>query len=159
VPTADDLAADQAAVDLAQINVQIARQNLAAATLTSPLTGTVASVSGNSTTAVVTILSPGSYLVSATVPLSVIDKIEVGQDTQVRPDVLSQTLDGTVATIGVLTSSTSTSSSATFPITVAVRSPDATLYDGSGAAVTIRVGQVDGVLTVPSSAVHTDGSR
>ena len=45
VATAEDLSADQAAIDLAQLNVQIATQNLAAATLTSPLSGTVAAVS------------------------------------------------------------------------------------------------------------------
>jgi multidrug efflux pump subunit AcrA (membrane-fusion protein) len=138
------LAADQAAIDLDQVNVQIAQQNLAAATLTSPLAGTVAavnltagsSVSADSSTAVISVLAPGSYLVSATVPLS-----------------------GTVAAIGVLKSSSSTSTATSFPITVAVQSSGATLYDGSGAAVTISVGKVDGVLTVPSSAVHTDGSR
>ena len=161
------MAADQAAIDLDQVNVQIAQQNLAAATLTSPLAGTVAavnltagsSVSADSSTAVISVLAPGSYLVSATVPLSAVDKIQVGQQADVRPDVLNSSLTGTVAAIGVLKSSSSTSTATSFPITVAVQSSGATLYDGSGAAVTISVGKVDGVLTVPSSAVHTDGSR
>jgi hypothetical protein len=116
-------------------------------------------VSANSSTAVISVLAPGSYLVSATVPLSAVDKIQVGQQAAVRPDVLNGTLTGTVAAIGVLSSSSSTSTATSFPITVAVQSPDATLYDGSGASVTFSVGKVDGVLTVPSSAVHTDGSR
>jgi len=108
---------------------------------------------------VISVLAPGSYLVSATVPLSAVDKIQVGQQADVRPDVLNSSLTGTVAAIGVLKSSSSTSTATSFPITVAVQSSGATLYDGSGAAVTISVGKVDGVLTVPSSAVHTDGSR
>jgi RND family efflux transporter MFP subunit len=167
VPTAEDLAADQAAIDLDRVNVQIAQQNLASATLTSPLAGTVAAVSiaagstvsANSSTAVISVLAPGSYLVSATVPLADVDKIKVGEPARVRPDVATNELTGTVASIGVIKSAVSTTSGTSFPVTVAVQSPNTMLYDGSGAAVTISVGEVDGVLTVPSSAVHTEGSR
>lgn len=167
VPTAEDLAADQAAIDLDQVNVQIAQQDLVAATLTSPLAGTVAAVSitagstvsANLSTAVISVLAPGSYFVSATVPLADVDKIKVGEPAGVRPDVATDELTGTVASIGVLTSAASTTSGTAFPVTVAVQSPNALLYDGSGAGVTISVGKVDGVLAVPSSAVHTEGSR
>ena len=56
--------------------------------------------------------------------------------------------------IGILNSSTD-SSTASFPVTVAL-TPTAgtTLFDGTGAAVAVTVGDVNNVLTVPTSAVH-----
>jgi multidrug efflux pump subunit AcrA (membrane-fusion protein) len=58
----------------------------------------------------------------------------------------------------VLKSSTSTTSATSFPVTIALDPADSTLYSGSGATVSITIGKVDNVLTVPSSAVHTEGS-
>jgi RND family efflux transporter MFP subunit len=167
VPSAEDLAADQAAIDLAQINVQIAQQNLASATLTSPIAGTVAAVSivpgttvsESSTTAVITVLAPGAYRVATTAPLAVIDKVKVGQQATVRVDGVDTPLTGTVATIGLLKASTSTSSTTTYPVMIALDPTDTTLYTGSGATVSVTIGQVDNALTVPSSAIHTEGSR
>jgi hypothetical protein len=94
VATAEDLTADQAAIDLDQLNVQIAEQNLSAATLTSPLGGTVAAVSitagstvsAASRTPVITVLAPSNYQVATTAALAVIDKIQVGQQATVRVD-------------------------------------------------------------------------
>jgi len=167
VATAEDLTADQAAIDLDQLNVQIATQNLAAATLTSPLAGTVAAVSitagstvgAASSTAVITVLAPGNYQVATTAALTVIDKIQVGQRASVRVDGVDTPLTGTVATIGMLKATSTTSSTTAFPVTIALDPVSSTLYTGSGASVSITIGKVDDVLTVPSSAVHTEGSR
>ena len=52
----------------------------------------------------ITVLSTGSYQVSTTVPLTVVDKIAVGQQATVRVNGADTALNGTVASIGVLKS-------------------------------------------------------
>ena len=73
--SADQIAADQAAVDAANAQLAAAQQNLAAATLVSPIAGTVADVtitagqsaSANSTTAHVVVIGPGQNEVTTAV--------------------------------------------------------------------------------------------
>ena len=163
--TAADIAADQAQIDLDQANITVAKQNLTEVTLTSPIAGTVAAVaitqgdtvSANSTSSIITILGPGQYEVSTTVSLSLIDQLKVGDKASVTVNGLTTPLTGTVTTVGILSSS-STSGSATYPVTVLLDPSSQTLYEGSGASVVITLSDVDNVLTVPTSAVHTVGT-
>lgn len=164
--TASDIGADQAQIDVDQANVAVAMQNLSAAILTSPISGTVASVSmtrgqsvsANATGSSITILGPGQYEVSTTIGLSLIDQLEVGDETSVTVNGITTPLTGKVAAVGVLAIA-ATSGNVTYPVTILLDATAETLYAGSGASVTITLHRVADVLTVPTSAVHTAGGQ
>jgi hypothetical protein len=105
----------------------------------------------------VTIVGPGAEQVQTTVSLANVDLVKPGERAQVRVDGVSAPITGTVTSIGALNSTTG--SSTTFPVTVLLAATNSHLFDGAGAAVAITVGQVGNVVTVPSSAVHTLGTR
>src|SRR6202011_462086 len=67
-----------------------------------------------------------------------------------------QGINATVSAVGVL--GTVTSGVATFPVTVDISGSHASLRSGMSATVTVVINQVVGVLTVPTSAVHTNGT-
>ena len=162
--SAAQLAAYQAHVDSAKANLTVARQNLSAATLTSPISGTVADVSitageqvsADSSSATITVIGVGGALVNTTVSLADIDLVKVGQPASVDVDGISKPLIGTVASIGVL--DTTTGSSTTYPVTVQLAADSPRVYDGVSAGVSITVATATNVLTVPTSAVHSIGS-
>ena len=144
----------------------MAAQSLTGTVLTSPIGGTVAAVtmtkgqtvSANSTSKTVTILGPGQYEVSTTIGLSLIDQLKVGDQAGVTVNGIATPLTGKVSMIGVLSSS-STSATTVYLITVLLDPTSTTLYQGAGASVAITVDNVANVLTVPTSAVHTTGSQ
>ncbi|KQR17087.1 efflux RND transporter periplasmic adaptor subunit [Cellulomonas sp. Leaf334] len=162
--TAATIVADQAAIDLAAANVTLAQSRLPFATLTSPIAGRVAGVSlapgdavtASSTTAVVTVLGPDGYTVTTSVPLTAIDIVSVGQPAQVTTPSTDTSLTATVAGIGIL--DTSTTADPAYTVELAVDPTDEQLYDGASAQVRITVAGADEVLTVPTSAVHVDGT-
>jgi trimeric autotransporter adhesin len=159
VITAAQLAADQAEVDAAQANVAVAQQNAGQATLTSPISGTVAEVGLSAGTSAggsgITVIGPGSREVSTTVALADIDRVKIGDAASVSVDGVLAPLPGKVTSIGIL--NTTTGSSTSYPVTVLLNPTAAKLYDGLGASVAITTSSVANVLSVPSSAVHTVG--
>lgn len=164
VPTAADLVADQAAIDAAEAQVAVATADLQFATITAPLSGTVAAVdlavgdqvSAASTTATITVIGAAGFQVSLTVDLGSVDVVQVGQPATVTAPSTDQTLDGTVTSIGVL--NVSSTSTPQYTVTILLDTTGAPLYDGSSAQATITVAGASDVLTVPTSAVHVDGS-
>ena len=157
--SAAQLAADQKAIDAAQAELAVAQQNLAAATLTSPATGKVAAIGftpGQSSSGeTITIVGTGIPGVEATVVLAQVDQVKVGQKVTVAADGVSATLHGTVTSIGLL--STTSGSSTAYPVTVQLDAGTPQLYDGTGADIVIDTGSANNVLTVPNSAIHTTG--
>jgi multidrug efflux pump subunit AcrA (membrane-fusion protein) len=155
--SAAQLAADQKAIDAAQAELDVAQQNLAAATLTSPAAGKVAAVgltAGQPTAGgTITIVGTGIPGVEATVALAQIDEVKVGQNVAVAADGVSAQLHGTVTSIGLL--STTSGSSTVYPVTVQLAARTPQLYDGTGADIVISTGSAHDVLTVPNSAIHT----
>ncbi|MGI8664770.1 MAG: efflux RND transporter periplasmic adaptor subunit [Jatrophihabitans sp.] len=101
-------------------------------------------------------IGTGQEQVSTTVSLADIDSVHVGDRANVRVDGIGAALTGTVSAIGILNTSTGTSTS--YPVTILLAAGNAKLYDGSGASVQIQVASVNNVLTVPSSAVHALGT-
>ncbi|QZN85952.1 biotin/lipoyl-binding protein [Cellulomonas sp. C5510] len=165
VASAADLLADQARIDEAEAALAVAQSRLALVDLTTPVAGTVAAVSiaagdtveAASTSAVVTVLGDDGWTVSTTVPLSQVDLLEVGQSADVSVATSDADLTGTVTAIGVLNASTSTADPS-YTVDVALDAQGAALFDGSSAQVSIAVASSAGTLTVPSSAVHLDGT-
>ncbi|MFT4219201.1 MAG: HlyD family efflux transporter periplasmic adaptor subunit [Microbacterium sp.] len=164
--TSETILADRAQIDLAKAELAIAKQDLALATLNSPVSGTVVSVgiapddsvSAGSDTAVVTVQGSGGYIVEATVPLARIESVSVGQSADVALPALGSDYTATVASIGVLdVSSTATPA---YTVTLALDADDDDVIRvGATADATVALASVDDVLTVPTSAVTVAGSQ
>ena len=163
--------ADQAAVTNAEAALSSAQADLTSATLKSSIDGTVGSVSlvkgASSQGKSVVIVGTGAVEVTVNVPLASIGTVHVGQKANVTPQGATNLAEGSVTSISLLPSTsssstgtgsgtgqgTSTSSSPTYPVVVLV--PDAlpALATGSRADVSLLIGTVSKVLTVPNSAL------
>ena len=169
--TPQQLASDQAALDVADAGLAAAQQDLADANLLSPIAGTVASVAitpggavsagssvGPSANASIVILGPGSFVVSANIAVANIAGVLVGQKAIITPDATTKSITGTVTSIGLVTSTSS--ASATYPVTVAMADGGGMqLLSGATADVNIITKGATEVTSVPSSAVQTVGAN
>jgi multidrug efflux pump subunit AcrA (membrane-fusion protein) len=183
------IASAQAQVAQAKSNLSAAKADLADGTLRSTITGTVASVgistgdtvgsssgsgtgsgngasnsssssgSGGSSTSDIVVISTSSWVVDATVGSSDLASIKKGLQAQITPTDSTTRVFGTVNSVGIVASSDSTSSSATFPVVIGITGSPTGMYAGASANVTIIVKQVSGVLTVPTAALHSSGGR
>lgn len=174
------LAADAAAKLSAESALDAAREDRDAAKLRSTITGTVAALdlavgdqvtgsesssstpgtttadTGASTsTAQVTVVSRNTFVVDATVAATDVTALKKGMQTEITPTGASDTVFGTVASVG-LVAQTSSSGAAEFPVTIEVTGRQKKLYAGTAAEVSIVVKQVEDVLTVPTMALHTE---
>ena len=166
--TAEQLAADQASLDAANAQLSVARQDLAAATLVAPITGTVALVNiapgqqvtgsqGTGTAANFVIEGPGGQEATTTVSVTDVSKVRVGQPATVTLDGSATSISGEVVAIGML-STTSSTGSASFPVTIGLAADAPTLFAGSDAEVAITLAKVNDAITVPTSAVQGIGA-
>ena len=166
VITAEQLAADQKSIDAAAAELVVVQQNLSAASLTAPISGTVAdvsitagsSVSASSSSSTITIIGTGQKAVTTTVGIASIDLVKQGDTASVTVDGVSKPLPGKVTQVGVLNTSGTSGDTTTYPVTIVLDSTTVPLYDGAGATVAIDVGTADNVLTVPSSALTSIGT-
>jgi multidrug efflux pump subunit AcrA (membrane-fusion protein) len=161
--TAEQLLADQAAIDAAEARLRIAEAQLAFSALTSPIDGTVAameiaagdSVAAGSATAAVTVIGEDGYVVETTIPLTDIAKLTVEQEVEAVVKASGESYPGAVSSIGLLdVSSTSTPA---YTVIVALEAGDDELLVGGSARLDIRTAATEDALTVPTSAVHRDG--
>jgi HlyD family secretion protein len=162
--SADQIAADQAATDSANAQLAEAQQNMAAATLVSPISGTVAEVdltagentSANSTTAHIVVVGPGEDEVTTAVSDSQVGQVKPGQAVSVSPDGSTTPIAGRVSAIGAL-ASTASSGTASYPVTISLGNPAQQLFAGATASVAITLNTANAAVTVPTSAVHGAG--
>lgn len=162
--SADQIAADQASVDAASAQLAAAQQNMSAATLVSPIAGTVADVTitagqsatANSTTTHVVIVGPGEDEVTTAVSDTEVGKVKPGQPASVIPDGATAPIAGKVTSIGALGSTTS-GGSASYPVTISLNPTSQQLFDGATASVSVTLGRAQAAVTVPTSAVATFG--
>jgi HlyD family secretion protein len=163
-PTIADLVAGQAAVDAAAADVAVVEQQLAQATIVSPIGGRIAEVSlragqsvgASSATAHVVIVGSGGYEVTTTVAVNDVDKVKIGGGATVIPDGTKTPLDGKVVSIAV--SPTTTGTTTTYPVVVGLTGVTDGLRNGASATVTLDVAHTADALTVPTSAVRTVGT-
>ncbi|HET6500133.1 MAG TPA: HlyD family efflux transporter periplasmic adaptor subunit [Amycolatopsis sp.] len=199
------LNADQASITAAQNQVTNAQNSLNEATMTAPITGTVAAVNltvgqqvsaggsgssgssassagsssaggsgssgggqgqsgsssasstSSSSSAQVTVISTNSFIVNASVDDTEIGQIKNGEQATITPDGSTSTIYGTVTSVGVMASGSSSVPS--YPITIGVTGTPSGLIAGAGATVSIIVKQLTDVLAVPSTAVHYNGGQ
>jgi multidrug efflux pump subunit AcrA (membrane-fusion protein) len=186
--SAVQLAAAQAQLADAQAKHVEATTALGAASMTSPIAGTVAQVNiavgdkvgstgstgsssssggggaassanaSSSTTAQVVVISTTSWVVSASVGSADLPQLKKGLQAEITPSGSATKVFGTVRSVGIIASSSS-SGSASFPVTIAVTGSPKGLYAGGAANVSIIVRQVENLLSVPTNAVHTENSK
>jgi multidrug efflux pump subunit AcrA (membrane-fusion protein) len=152
---------DAAQVQIAQVNVNTLKHQLAGAVLVSPIDGIVSevnisagqSVTGAGTTYAIVIYTPGAYQVTGTVSDAQVNLVAEGQTVQVTPAGSTQALLGKVTAISP--AATVTSGVATFGVTAQLTDTSNSIKPGISATASIVVKQVVHVLTVPTSAVHT----
>ena len=104
----------------------------------------------------ITILGNDGYVIDSTVSLASVASLAVGQTAKIELATTGTELTGVVSSIGIL--NVSTSSTPKYAVTLAVYTTDATILTGASAQVTVAIESTDAVLTVPTSAVHRDGS-
>ena len=84
-------------------------------------------------------------------------EIRVGQPATITLDGSATAINGRVAAIGML-SSTSSAGSASYPVTIGLAAGAPTLFAGSDAQVAITLANVGDAVTVPTSAVEGIGA-
>jgi HlyD family secretion protein len=146
----------------------VANQNLAAATLVTPITGTVAMVNitpgqqvtgsqGSDTTASFVIEgASGQEEATTSVSDTSVGELRIGQSVTVTLDGSADPISGEVNGIGMLSTASSTGS-ASYPVTIGLADAP-TLSAGSDAQVAITLAKVNDVITVPTSAVRGIGA-
>ena len=182
--SAVQIASTQAQLADAQGKLTDARTALTAASMTSPIAGTVAQVNiavgdkvgttassgggasssagsgsaSSSSTAQIVVISTTSWVVDASVGSEDLPTLKKGLQAEITPTGSATKVFGTVSSIGIVASSSS-SGSASFPVTITVTGSPKGLYAGGAATVSIIVKQVDNVLTVPTNALHTESGQ
>lgn len=131
------------------------------------------SSSSGSSSAQVLVISDKSWVVDTTVDDTQVDLLAKGDQAQIVPGSTSasttattlpgaaatNTVYGTITSIGMIASTSNSSSSgvATFPVVVAVTGSPSGMHAGDSATLTLIYKQLANVLTVPTTAVHTSG--
>jgi RND family efflux transporter MFP subunit len=158
------LAIDQASIDAATASLIEAQQSLASAQLTSPLSGTVASVgltsgqtvAAGSSSDAITIINASSYQATASLTSTQAAQVKVGDKASVTVNGITSTLTGTVSRVGPVDVS---GSSYTYPLIVVLSGGSHGIAAGSTAQVQVVLREAVNALAVPTSAVHTSGTR
>ncbi len=175
------VAADKAALTAARNQLASAKSQLASATMTSPINGVVAtvnltvgeSVSGNaasnpnassdsssndnsSSDPQILVISTNSWLVNATVDATSVGLIKKGNQAQLTVTGASDTVYGTISSIGLVSSSTS--GTASYPVVIDVTGSPSGLHDGANVTATLIYKQVSNVLVVPTIALHRNAN-
>ncbi|HEY6624867.1 MAG TPA: HlyD family efflux transporter periplasmic adaptor subunit [Acidimicrobiales bacterium] len=158
------MATDQAAIDTATASLIEAQQALANAQLTTPISGTVASVTlttgqtvtAGSSTDAITIINAGSYQATASLTSTQAPQVKVGDQVTVTVNGVAGALAGTVSRVGPVDGS---GSSYTYPLIVSLAAGSHGIAAGSTAQVQVVLREAANALAVPTSAVHTSGTR
>jgi macrolide-specific efflux system membrane fusion protein len=115
--------------------------------------GAGANTSSSATsTAQILVISQGSWIVDATVDATSVGLIKTGLQAQLSVTGASSTVYGTIASIGLVSSSSS--GTASYPVVVDVTGNPAGLHDGATVTATLIYKQLADVLVVPTLALH-----
>jgi multidrug efflux pump subunit AcrA (membrane-fusion protein) len=177
--TDTQLSADKTALKAAKNQRASAKSQLRDATLRSPIAGAVADVNlergqtvsgsssgtGNtgaqgsdtsSSSAQVLVISTNKWIVNATVDASSVGQIKKGDQAQLTVTGATQTVYGTIKSIGLVSSSTS--GTASYPVVVDVTGAQKGLHDGASVTATLIYKQLSNVLVVSQTALHRNSN-
>lgn len=146
-----------ATVASAQLDLTNAEVELDNATLTAPISGTISAVPFSTgdqatTSESIGIVGDSGVTLSLSIGEDSIRSVKVGQSVAVS-SAAGTTSRGTVSAIGILAESSTGSSTASYPVTVAVQDPGEGLLPGTTASAVITVAAATGATVVPVSAV------
>ena len=99
-------------------------------------------------------MDTSTWVVDASVSSSDLGRLKKGLQATITPTGATENIFGTVRSVGVVASSSS-SGTATFPVVIDVTGTPEGLHAGTTATVAITVKQLTDVLTVPTQAVRT----
>lgn len=158
-PSSEDLISYQASVDAATIDVTVAQQEIAQATIVSPIAGTVIatgfaagdSVEAASSDAAIVIQGEGGYEATTSVSIDDVPDVSVGQAATLDPDGATGLVDGQVSAISVVPDSTG--STTTYRVTVSLTGDTSKLGNGATGTLRITTGTATATVAVPTSAV------
>jgi len=160
--SAAQVASAEAALLKAEQALQEAQDDLAAAVLVAPISGTVGTVDltvgSTASSGSITLIGEGTAVVTFELPLKTRDLVAVGKAVAVTPAGATAPLAGEVTGISVLETDGTSGDSPTYATTVAVSDPAMLLASGAKATVSMEVNSVTGVVTVPASAVTPTGT-
>ncbi len=120
--------------------------------------GATGTTTTTTSTAAVTLVKPKTFVVDVDVSAADVTDVKEGLQAEITPADATEAIFGTVKDVGKV-AETSTSGTATFPVTVSVTGKQEGLYAGTSADVSIVVKQIADVLTVPSQALTTSGGK
>ncbi|HVR78781.1 MAG TPA: HlyD family efflux transporter periplasmic adaptor subunit [Acidimicrobiia bacterium] len=163
-PSSEDLIAYQSGVDAAALQVEVAEQALAQATIVSPIAGKVtavniaagADVTGDSDTETIIIEGSGGYEATLMVSINDIDEIELGQSATLILDGSTEPVSGEVVQISAVPAESSTT---TYQVTVGLDDQSSALRNGNIGDVGIVTGTAQSVMAVLTSAVSLEGTN
>jgi RND family efflux transporter MFP subunit len=149
----------------AQNQLADARQKVAdlkaqikAATITAPVAGVVTevhvTVGFDAPSGPAVVVDAHGFDVTTDVTESDLTKIRLDQAASITVAALGSDITGTVTAISPVANAADSSGVVTYPVTVTVKDPPATLRSGMTADVTITVASATGVLTVPAEALN-----
>ncbi len=103
------------------------------------------------------VVSTGSYVVDASVGSADVGQVQTGDQATVTGTGAASTIYGTVASVGLVASSSSGVSQ--FPVVIDVTGSPSGLFGGASATVSIITEQLYDVTVVPTTAVHYSGAN
>lgn len=172
----------KAQVSSAAAALASAEADLEDAVLTSPITGTVASVnlevgdtvgssssssgtssssssSSTSSSASFVIIETSKWKVEGSIGAADLSSVKAGQKVAITTDASTDALSGTVASVGIVATSTSDDGTATFPVVINLSGSHTDLYSGTTATAVITTGSYTDVLTVPTAAITSENNK
>jgi multidrug resistance efflux pump len=155
--TADQIATDTAAVSNADLGVTSAREALERATLTSPVDGTVVSVSVYAAAAApsgfAVVVQSRQLQISADFTESDVPSLALGQAARVTISATDSVVEGTVTQIKPVASTSGSSSVVTYAVVVGLKDPPAEVRSGMSADVSVTTASAADVIAVPAIAL------
>ncbi|HWT33756.1 MAG TPA: biotin/lipoyl-binding protein [Microbacterium sp.] len=156
------VASDQAAIAQDEASVVQAKADVQDATLTAPISGTVAFVgfvtgTDAATSQGITVIGAGAAVVTVDIPLADMSLMHAGLAARVTPAGGASSVAGSVQSVQLLPSSSA--SSTAFPATVTVADPPTALASGSAATVSIVTATATNAVRVPASALSGRDGR
>ena len=116
------------------------------------------SSSSASSTAQFSVIGTATWKLEGSVGSADLGSLKAGQSVAVTPSGASEPIKGTVASVGIVATST-TDGAATFPVVVNLSGTHTDLYSGTTASAVITTGSYPDVLTVPTAAIRTEDGK
>ena len=121
--------------------------------------GSSSSSSSTTSSAQFSVISTATWKIEGSVGATDLASIKAGQGVEVTPSGATEAIKGTVASVGIVATSSSSDGTATFPVVINLSGTHKDLYSGTTATAVITTGSYDDVLTVATAAISTSDGK